>query len=580
MDTPIEEIKKRIDIVDFIGNFIPLKKAGRNFKANCPFHQEKTPSFIISPDRQIWHCFGACQDGGDVIKFLMKWENLTFYEALRELAEKVGIKLKRVDFEDRAWQKKERLFSLNNLTVEFYHYLLTKHAIGEKAIAYLKSRQLNKNIIKTFDLGYSPSSWDSLFKFLKKKGYGPLEMMEAGVVLKSDRGGFYDRFRKRLIFPLKDVRGNVLGFSGRILDEESEAKYVNTPETLLYHKRETLFGIHLAKEAIKDKNQAIVVEGEFDMISCFQEGVVNTVAVKGSSVTKDQLMLLKRYTKKVALALDADLAGIETTKRAINDAESLDFEIGVVTFDFGKDPDEAIKNDPSLFKKIVEKPIPIYDFIIDLSVKKNKGEDAFAKKNVADEVIPFIANIENPIVQSYYVKKIAGILDVENKAIEFLIKKEKNKRRIRERSSPLIKKPSEKNRLELLQKYVLSLIFQNPNPSSFSEKIFSVIDLNDFSLVAHQKLLERFFHLKGASFTLKQFVASLPKELIPVFDELFLFDVEIFDEDIKDADLTKTLLELKRLSLKKRVKENMGNINEAKKLIDTLSQVEKRLIAL
>jgi len=413
MDNPIEEIKRKIDIVDFIGNFVALKKSGRNFKALCPFHQEKTPSFIVSPERQIWHCFGACQEGGDVIKFLMKWENITFYEALKELADKLGIKLKKIDFEDRVWKKKEKLFTINSLAAEFYHYLLTKHKIGEKALDYLKRRKINPKMVDVFTLGYSPSSWDSLLKFLKRKGYAEEEGYEAGLLVKSERGGFYDRFRQRLMFALKDPRGNILGFSGRIFAEEGEAKYVNTPETPIYHKREALFGINLAKEAIKKHNQAILVEGEFDMISCFQEGINNVVAIKGSAVTREQLMLLKRYTNRLILSLDADLAGEETTKRAIADAENLDFDISVITFDFAKDPDEAIKKDPQKFKKIIQKPMPIYDFIIDFSLKKNQGKDAFSKKNIGDEVVPFIAEIKNPIVKSYYVKKLANVLEVE-----------------------------------------------------------------------------------------------------------------------------------------------------------------------
>ncbi len=286
MEDVIAEIKKKIDIISFIGSFISVKKSGRNYKALCPFHQEKTPSFVISPDRQIWHCFGACQDGGDIIRFLMKWENITFIEALRELAEKAGVKLAKVNLEDKTWKKKERLLSINFLASEFFEYILQKTSIGEKAQSYLKKRKLDPRISKKFQLGYAPASWDSLLNFLKKKKFSEYEIVESGLMVKSERGRIYDRFRGRLIFPIKDARENVIGFSGRTLDENvKEAKYINTPETPLYHKRETLFGINVAKEAIKNEKNVMIVEGEFDVISPFQQGIENIVAIKGSALT-------------------------------------------------------------------------------------------------------------------------------------------------------------------------------------------------------------------------------------------------------------------------------------------------------
>src|SRR3989339_520432 len=265
MENQIEEIKKKIDIIEFIGSFITLKKTGRNFKANCPFHQEKTPSFIVSPERQIWHCFGGCGDGGDIVKFLMKWENITFIEALKELAQKAGVSLKNISFEDKIWRKRERYFNMNNLTAEFFEYLLNKTKFGEKGIDYLKNRSIKLATVKKFQLGYAPSSWDSLRLFLKKKKFEEEEIYENGLLVKSEGGSYYDRFRGRLMFPIKDSRDFIIGFSGRSLDEkDKQAKYINTPETPIYHKRETLFGINLAKETIKKDKNAYIVEGEFD----------------------------------------------------------------------------------------------------------------------------------------------------------------------------------------------------------------------------------------------------------------------------------------------------------------------------
>lgn len=587
MDNPVEEIKKRIDIVNFIGNYLSLKKSGRNFKALCPFHQEKTPSFIISPERQIWHCFGACQEGGDVIKFLMKWENITFFEALKELADKLGIKLKKINFEDKVWQKKEKLFNINRLAAEFYHYLLVKHELGKKAIDYLKRRKINEKIIDSFSLGYSPSSWNSLLKFLKKKGFEEEEIYEAGLLVRNEKGHYYDRFRKRLIFPLKDHRENVLGFSGRIFDQEGEAKYINTPETPIYRKRETLFGLNLTKDAIKTKNKAIIVEGEFDMISCYQNGVENVVAVKGSAVTKEQLMILKRYTNQIILSLDADLAGEETTKRAIIDAENLEFNIFVITLNFAKDPDEAMKKDPLAFKKLIKKPTPIYDFIIDTTVKKHGVNDVFSKKNCVEEIIPYLVNVKNPIVYDHYLNRLASILEVEKKSIEILIQKEKK----RQKKHPvyLSKDKKEKDRYHLLETYILSLIFQNENPLKKYDEFFTLLEKDDFSFPSYLKLIYSLIdfknvyerELKDTNFHQK-FPQFLPKELIPTYDQILLFDISIFSEKIDQKESDKILYQFKKLALKKRIKEKTKNMDfeETKRLTQRLAEIEKKLLTL
>jgi DNA primase len=371
MNNVNEEIKKRVDIVEFIGSYMTLKKAGRNFKGNCPFHQEKTPSFVVSPERQIWHCFGGCGEGGDVMKFLMKWDNVTYIEAVREFAQKLNLPMEQFQTTDTNLKERERLFAANRQAANFYKYMLQESAIGEKARQYLDNRGIRKEIANTFELGYAPSSWDSLLRFMVSKKFTEKELVDAGLVLKGERGGYYDRFRGRLMFPLKDIKEHIVGFSGRLLDPlEKSAKYVNTPETIIYHKRETLFGIHIAKEAVKKEKSIILVEGEFDMIAPYQWGIENIVAIKGSAVTREQLMLIKRFTKRVYLALDADAAGEEAIKRGIQEAEKLDFELGVIQFDYAKDPDEAVRKDQAKFKKAISTPVAVYDYVIDFYRKK------------------------------------------------------------------------------------------------------------------------------------------------------------------------------------------------------------------
>lgn len=563
MEPVIEEIKRKIDIVEYLGGYLTLKKAGRNFKANCPFHREKTPSFVISPERQIWHCFGACQEGGDIVKFLMKWENLTFIEAVRELAEKAGVKIKRFDVEDQAWKKKDRLVSLNQMAAEFFSYVLHKTKFGKKAIDYLEKRKLKSATIKQFELGYAPSSWDSLRKFLMAKKFTDWEGVEAGLLIKSDSGRIYDRFRGRLMFPIKDARGVIVGFSGRTLDPaEKAAKYVNTPETPLYHKRESLFGIHLAKEAIKKEKNAIITEGEFDMITPYQLGVTNIVAIKGSALTREQLYLLKRYTNRINLALDADSAGEEAIRRGIEEAEVLEFEIGVIIIGEGKDPDEAARKDPTKFKEAIKKPQPIYDFIINLFQKKYPGDDPFSKKNIAEGVVPFFGNIRNPIVRSYVIRKLAELLSVDERSIEALIRKQQ-----REKFKPVYAKVEKKEKQEInrelmLQKYLLSSIFQHENCYRLAEKATKIIDVEDLTVPSHKKIFKLFLTWKENNkdkFTASKFHDSLSAELKPVFDEIYLFSSA--ELGIEEQSLVKIAYELKKDSLKKQM-SNLVSLGE------------------
>lgn len=590
MNNTVEEIKKKIDIVDFIGSFITLKKAGRNFKAICPFHQEKTPSFVISPERQIWHCFGSCGEGGDIFKFLMKWENITFVEALRELADKAGVKIQRLDFEDRIWNKKERLMQINHFATEYFTYVLHKTKFGQKALDYLEGRQINPKIIETFQLGYAPSSWNSLLSYIKKKKFEMNELLDAGLVVRGERGSLYDRFRGRLMFPIKDNRGNTIGFSGRSLDEqEKAAKYINTPETMLYHKRESLYGLDLAKEAIKKEKNVLLVEGEFDVISPYQHGIENVVAIKGSAVTKEQLMLLKRYTSRVTLALDADNSGEEAIKRGIDEAENMDFEIEVVHFDFAKDPDEAIRTDAALFKKSIKKPTPIYDFIIELAQKKYSGDDPFNKKKVGDDVIPYIEKIANPIVRSHYIKKLAELLDVSESSIMELIRRLKQKRRQGQFFKTQPKKEVDEGREANIQKYVLSMLFQSQNSYKIADKVFNIVGPEDFSQESIVKIIKQLIEFKkkhSQKFTVREFSNSLSSELHPVFDELYLY--ASYDVELEQVDLEKLLFEIKKNALKRQIKELMASkeapTSKEKKLLIGMSvelkEVEKNLLSL
>lgn len=586
MNNQIEEVKQKTDIVEFIGSRIHLIKAGRNFRALCPFHHEKSASFVISPERQIWHCFGACHDGGDVIKFAMKWDNITFYEALKELADRAGVKLQDSSFHDQAWEKKDQLLRINSLTARYFEYVLHSTPVGKTALDYLIARGLKPAIIKTFRIGYAPRSWDSLKLFFRKHSITDEELIEAGLLIRNENNRIYDRFRGRIMFPIMDIRGDIIGFSGRVLTpSDREAKYINTPETLLYHKRESLYGIQLTKDAIRKTGEAILVEGEFDMITPYMHGVDTVVAIKGSAVTHEQLAILKRFTNKIFLALDADEAGEDAMRRGIQEAEKQDFEVQVLTFTGGKDPDEILREDPLAFKKARKAALPIYDFIIQMAQKRFPMQDAFSKKKIGDFVVPYLARIRNPIVQSYYIKKLAHTLDVGEEAVAVSVKKYRFQ--APEKKSFLARDPQKnaQNREDTIQKFLISQLFQSDQPYQMADQIFAVVDPNDFSVPAYGKVLTAFFDYRtkhATSFDRNAFASTLSSELQPSYDELLLFGSS--ENDHPHEALPRLIYEVKHASLKRRISQIMTTDNstsDSEAIIQDysaqLNAVEKKL---
>lgn len=322
MNDQVEQIKSKIDIVEVIGERVVLKKAGRHFKGLCPFHSEKTPSFIVSPERQSFKCFG-CSEGGDVISFLEKYDGMSFLEALEMLAKRAGITLESYRPTSQDVYKK-KLLEIMSLSSEYFHFLLTRHKSGEEARSYLKSRGIVNEAISQFNLGYAPNQWRSVSEFLvNKKKYAPEDLEAVGLVIRKDTTGFYDRFRGRVMFPLKDHKGVVVGFSGRtLLKDEKEAKYINSPETMLYSKSKMLYGLWENREYIRKADAIVLTEGELDVIPSWQAGVRHVVAIKGSAFTSEQAQLIARFTKNIVMSLDADSAGQEAIKRAVNIAEN------------------------------------------------------------------------------------------------------------------------------------------------------------------------------------------------------------------------------------------------------------------
>lgn len=551
----LSQIRQKIDIVTFISEYLPLKKAGRNFRVTCPFHGERTPSFIVSPERQIFHCFG-CGVGGDIFTFLMKYENLEFPEALRILAQRAGVELKKRPFDTKLSKNKEKLYEINHLASEFYHYLLISHPSGKPALSYLKNRGISEGAIKTFKLGFVPNLRDALIKFLLKKKYLLSELSEAGLVIKGERD-YIDKFRNRIIFPLEDHRGNIVGFSGRILTEGSEiAKYMNTPETLIYHKGDLLYGLVQNKGEIKKEDRVIVVEGEFDVIQSFQEGVRNVVAIKGTALTPNQASLIGRFTENISLCLDQDSAGELANKKSIEILEEAGFQIGIIKLPAGKDPDENLRKNPALFKRAIKNPMPIYDFILESAVSHFDPKEVSGKKKISNEVIPFLAKIQNEIIKNHYLKKLAQVLEVSEEAIL----KEINKI---ERTSPpsavdsLSGQAAKKDREEVLMEYLLALFIQSPTPKTFLPQIRKILEENLLKSPLYQKIFQKLEEfLQKEKFSIQKFVDCVLSELVPAIDRSFLlFLPPDLSEEGYLLEVEKTIKNLKVLLLRKKMQE-------------------------
>lgn len=565
----LEEIRSKIDIVQFLSEYIPLKRAGRNFKALCPFHTEKTPSFIVSPERQIWHCFGSCGDGGDVFKFLMKWENLEFPEALKILAKKAGITLRQYQPTEQV-KLKERIYEINHLTSEFYHYLLTSHNAGQKALAYALERGISQKSIDFFRLGYAPSLWDGLIKFLVgKKGYMRQDLEKAGLVVTTEEGrkDYYDRFRNRLIFTLKDHRGNVVGFAGRTLTQDpGEAKYINTPETPVYIKGNVLYGLEVTREAIKKAGEAIIVEGEIDTIASFQAGVQNVVAIKGSALTEGQVKLLRRYTENIALALDVDSAGDAAVRRGIEIADQAGLNIKVIQLKGVKDPAECLKEKPDLWPAAITQAVPFYDFLLDSAFKRYGQATAAGKKKIGEELLPVFAKIENEIVKDFYLKKLAKRLEVAPESLWRQLAKLLPVAKGETGPSPILIPKKQKE--EVYEEYLLSLLFQSENPQAVMAEIQGFLSAQDFFSPVLKKLFALLakFLKKEKKWQIGKFGKSLPEELVATCDRLFLKDLKIEpDGEIFKKEIKKVAKEIKILALKRSLREIGQKIKEAQK---------------
>jgi len=468
-ESPIDEIKSRLDVIEVIGSYIKLKKAGANYRALCPFHSEKNPSFFVSPARQIWHCFG-CGAGGDIFKFIMQIEGIEFGDALRMLAKRAGVELKPIRPELRTERK--RLYEICELATRFFERQLEGSSKGKEVIEYLGVRRIGEESIKKWRLGWAPDTWRGLSDFLVSKEYKNEEVEKAGLSLKNEQGSFYDRFRGRIIFPIFDLNSQVIGFGGRIFGSQKpdEAKYINTPNTLLYDKSKVLYGLDKAKLEIRKKNFSILVEGYTDVILAHQAAIENTISSSGTALTPYQLAILKRYSDNLYLAFDMDIAGDFATKRGIDLAQLRGFNLKIISLPEDKDPADIISEDSKEFEKLINDSLSILDFYFQNAFSKFDKKTPEGKKEISKILLPVIKRIPNKIEQSFWVSQLAKKLEVGEKDVEEELRKIRLEEEVYGLEEEEVITLPQKTRKELLEERLLLLIFKKPENLNLIEK--------------------------------------------------------------------------------------------------------------
>ena len=436
-----EEIKARIDIVDLVSETVKLRRTGKNYTGFCPFHpNSRTPAFVIFPDSGTWRCFGQCNEGGDIFRFVMKKEGWDFPEALQFLADKAGIQLEAHTPEKQAEDEQyDRLRGLLEEASTFFRHALLQTAHGKPALEYLQKRGLTLATIEMFGLGYAPDSWDALLNYFSAKGYTPHELFDVGLVTERQEGaGFYDRFRHRIIFPIRDGSGRMSGFGARILRPDDIPKFLNSPQTALFDKGRLLYGLDLARKPIRAQDQVVIVEGYLDVIALHQGGFANAVSPMGTALTEDQIRLLKRYTRRIVLALDPDAAGVkatlrglEITRQAMDHSDEMIFDarglvrhearleadVRVTTLPEGMDPDEVVLRDPAEWAKIVENAQPVVIHVMETLAAGRNLEDPKVKSEIAAQVLPLIEDVPSPIERDAYRQRLARVLKVDEYAL-------------------------------------------------------------------------------------------------------------------------------------------------------------------
>ncbi len=586
----VEEVKSKVDLVEVISSYLPLKKMGRNLGGLCPFHSEKTPSFMVSPERQVWKCFG-CGEGGDVFTFLEKIEGWDFREALEELAKRAGVKLKQFEPTDKS-RVRDKLIEINKLTTKLYSHLLSNHPAGERARNYLAGRGIKKETWEKYRLGYSPDSWDTLFNFFIKHKIPVADAAMSGLVIA--RGGndrsFYDRFRNRLIFPIADSRGQVMGFSGRVLDPTAkearppttaavgnvgQAKYVNTSETPIFQKGALLFGLDIARSAIRDKNEAVLVEGEFDVLSSHQAGVENVVASKGTALTDKQAAILSRLAENVVLCFDTDVAGDSASRRGIELLDMAGVTVRVADLGRAKDPDEFAQKDAQGFGAAIAKASNIYDYLIDSAASRFDPKTADGQKKIGREILPILSKISDDLVRAHYIEKLAKILGLDVGLVAQAVSA-----KVTDVEGTKGPESGVEGRNTTMEDYFLALFLAGDKVVS---RIVEMIDPDDFSGEVQRLFWKAVRDIinNSKSESPAGMVAALPKDLSDFIDQLYLVNISpaFSEKELWAEETFKKAREIKIASLRRQQMAISVSLEEAQKKSDSkeVSRLTKKL---
>ncbi|CDD17252.1 dNA primase [Clostridium sp. CAG:798] len=582
----IDEIKNSNDIVDVISQYVILKRSGRNFFGLCPFHKEKSPSFSVSPDKQIFHCFG-CGAGGNVIHFVSKIENADFKEAISILANRAGIELPTLNnYEDnKTAMLKTKVYEINQIAAEFYHHNLYRPT-SKTAQEYIKKRKLDNKTLKSFLIGYS-GNYDELYKILKQKGYKEEEILASSLVNKTDDGKYIDRFRKRVMFPIQDIRNKVIAFGGRVLDD-SKPKYINSPENIVYSKGRHLFGLNVAKKS--DLKNIIIVEGYMDAISLYQRGITNVVASLGTALTEAQGRLLRRYSERVTIGYDSDGAGQAATLRGLEILQNIGCDVRILQISGAKDPDEyVIKYGPERFLKCVEQAISLVEFKVKMLKQNLNLENINDKIKFLNEVAKILANVTNSIERELYIEKIAAEYKVSKESIygevNKLIYAKNTGEKILEK--PIIKKEVKKEKPKIdeaivkRENLIIYLLINYPQESY--SKIKNIVLEQDIKLEANQKILKKMYEeIEKGNINIDILNCFEEEDIINHISAIMSYDFEISDLNKCIEDIANTYEKEKLINRRQEILESLKNAQnlsseELSNLEDELSNIVIKL---
>ena len=580
-DELIEEIRSSNDIVDVISKYVTLKRSGRNFFGLCPFHKEKSPSFAVSPDKQIFHCFG-CGAGGNVIHFISKIEGLDFKDTLELLANRVNIELPTLDNleDDKTARLKSKVYEINKIAAEFYHENLYKPT-SKIAQEYIKKRKLDNRTLKAFLIGYA-GNFNELYLLLKQKGYTEEEMLASSLVKRTENGGYMDSFRKRLMFPIQDVRERVIAFGGRVLDD-SKPKYINSPENIVYSKGRNLFGLNVAKK--HDTRKIIIVEGYMDAISLYQRGITNVVASLGTAMTEAQGRLLRRYSEQVILGYDADGAGQAAILRGMEILQNLGCDIRVLQIEGAKDPDEyVLKYGPERFQKCVDNAISLVEFKVKVLLKELNIENTNDKIKFLNEIAKILAKVTNQMEREIYVDKIAKEYKISKEAIyaevnKLMYKDNQGSKKLEKRVVTMVPKEEKENSVyeAVLKRENLVIYLLINEYSKCYEKIKNLITLDYIQDDTNKQILKKMYEEfeKGNSNTSQLLDWFQDEKIISHITEIMAGDFEITDVNKAIDDLISIYEKEKLISRRNEILKKLESVSEAGS--EEVKELEKEL---